>query len=749
MNNHLRVYVDLPWDASSCMGTGAYSETMVRALAKAAPDALLTLLVPLGSPHPIDLPNVRYASLPATDGLAESTRQISLPAYLDAVKADCLFAPASLVPAVKMCPTVATVHDLAFETHPEHYAPGLLSHLNRWFPSTLTSADRIVAISEPVKRDLLFRKRVAPEKVVVIEQPIRDVFRRRLPSAEAAAELDHLGIGVPYFFHVSNLSAHKNMTFGVQAFAEFIRRHPDSGHRLLFAGGGPGPSAPPDLIAFARSMGIGERVAYVGRVSDATLKALYQGCDAFLFPSLVEGWGLPVAEARALGARVLASPHVPSALPGETTPLELSAWVSRMEAPATAGNDESKPPESAGEQLLEVIREAIRACPRRAPVTVDRQRSESPAVAICGDWYSPSGFGQAARGVHQALKGAGMNPVATLVPKDRLQDKRLWRDDLSLGRGPADLWIHHVPPELMDLSLPGKHASYFFWETDRLPAESAAVLSQLDEVWAPSSFVADVLRDSGVSAPVHAIHPPIDTILYCPGARRTPQIPLPDGFDPSWTVFLYVGTWDPRKRPDLLVRAFTRSFTAADRAILVLKSYVTGEADRDRRILETWTAQAREGDAHVRVLPEVLSTPEMAELFRFATAFVTASRGEGYCLPAVQAMSCGKPVVAADWSAFKDYVGIPVACSVRPVPREVALPGYSSEQRWAEIDEADLSARLRQVHEDRNRNRLLGRQARDWVFQNASMSVAGHRVRARILDLCRSSVPVQPLEVLP
>lgn len=747
MSDDLRIYVDLPWDASSCMGTGAYSETMVRALAKAASDATLTLLVPLGSPRTIDLPNVRYASLPATDGLAESTRQISLPAYLDAVQADCLFAPASLVPAVKVCPTVATVHDLAFETHPEHYAPGLREHLARWFPSTLAAADRIVAISEPVKQDLLFRKRVSPERVAVIEQPIREIFREHLSGQEHAAEVARLGVAGPYFFHVSNLSVHKNMTFGMHVFAEFLKRHPESRHQLLFAGGSFGPSAPPDLIAVARSLGIGDRVRYVGRISDTTLKVLYQGCSAFLFPSLVEGWGLPVAEARAMGAPVLASPHVPSAMPDERVELDVAAWIERLESPEPCQGRGLDPAERAGERLLEVIREAVRSLPRRTPVAVQPNFPSSPTVAIRGDWYSPSGFGQAARGVHQSLRSAGMNPIAALVPKDRLQDKRLFRDEVSLRRGLADLWIHHVPPELMDLSIPGRHATYYFWETDRLPSGSAEILSQMDEVWAPSTFVADVLQGGGVTAPIAQIHPPVDTNLFSPGARRAPPVNLPHGFDPSWSVFLYVGTWDPRKRPDVLVRAFTRTFTSHDHALLIVKSYVTGDTARDREILGTWVSAARESDAHVRIIPDILSSAEMADLFRSATAFVTASRGEGYCLPAVQAMSCGKPVIAVNWSAFKDYIAVPVACSVQSVPRDVCLPGYTSEMRWAVIDEADLSVRLRGVHEDRGRACALGRQARDWVYQHASMSVVGQRLRARIQELCRRPVPSQPLEV--
>src|SRR5262245_30179058 len=67
----LSIAVDFPWDASACMGTGAYSETMVRALAKARPDFRISLLVSGVAPRGIDLPNVRYISVPPTDVLRE------------------------------------------------------------------------------------------------------------------------------------------------------------------------------------------------------------------------------------------------------------------------------------------------------------------------------------------------------------------------------------------------------------------------------------------------------------------------------------------------------------------------------------------------------------------------------------------------------------------------------------------------------------------------------------------------------
>lgn len=758
-DRNLRIAIDFPWDASACMGTGTYSETMVRALAQAAPGWKIVLIAPRGIPRRIRLPNVSYTYLPNTEGLEEGARQVALPSYLKAAKADCLFTPAGLVPILKVCPTVATIHDLTFETHPEYYSPELVRHLQRWFPSTLQSSDRIVVISEPVKEELLSRKGLDPGQVSVIEQPIRETFSQPLDEEALGHELAGLGVHGPFFFHVSNLAPHKNMLFGVRAFSQFLRLHPESRHELLFAGGGFAPAPPPDLEALARELGVGERVRYVGKVSDRALKALYQRCKAFLFPSLAEGWGLPVVEARALGAPVLASPLVPSALPEERVPLELDAWARALSQPVRNGPAHPAPSlGDAGRRLLQVLWDAVASGKEASAceIVTEHGGSSSPQVheiAIRGDWHSPSGFGEAARGVYKALKSAGTDPVAVQVAKDAIQDRKLWNGDVTLAGTSAELWIHHLPPDLMELDLSGKHASFFFWETDRLPegAEEhhwGPILSRLDEIWTPSAFVTEVLERSGVSAPLYQIPAPVDTDLFSPGARRPlAGLELPEGFDPAWTVFLYVGTWDPRKRPDLLVRAFSGAFSDRDPALLILKSYITGDPHHDGSILEKWVAGARRGSGYVRTLPGVLPPSQMAALFRFSTAFVTASRGEGYCLPAVQALSTGRPVLAPGWSAFQDYPILSVDYRLAHVPEGIALPGYSPAMRWAEIDEIDLARKLRFIHEHRNDMRGLGKKGRDWVLQNAAPSVVGRRLLSRIERLTRKRPEHLPMEV--
>jgi glycosyltransferase involved in cell wall biosynthesis len=697
----MRVAVDFPWDASACMGTGAYSETMVRAL-----EAEKILIVPPGAPRRV--PGARYASLPPVDVLREGPRQLGLPALLRELGADVLFAPASLLPLVKVCPYVATVHDLTFVRKPEHYAPGLVDYLKRWFLPGLRGADLLIAVSQEAKRDLVELAGVGEERIRVIEQPVRETFLKPLDAEEVSSRLRGMGLDHPFYFHVSNLAPHKNVAFALEAFAR--SRSP---HLFVLAGGGNAPNQPPDLQGIADRLGVGDRLRYVGKVADEDLKALYQGCEAFLFPSLAEGWGLPVAEAQALGARVLASPLVPAAR--LRLPLDIEAWSSALLETARPEPCRGTSMKDAGSALLGALKEVAR--PGMRP------KAEVPSLRIRGDWRSPSGYGHAARALYRAV--SDLRPSAVWAAKDAIQDPRLWSEPTELWREAAEVWVHPLPPDHIDLQLRGKHVGAFFWETDRVPGGWSDVLRRLDEIWVPSRFLLDVLRESGIKTPAVHIPLPVDTDVYSPGPRRL-------GIDPTWTVFLYVGTWDPRKRPDLLVRAFSRTFKASDKAILLLKGYMTGDVRRDQGLLERWIAEARQGDAHIRGIGGVRSDAEMLDLYRGASVFVTASRGEGYCLPAVQAMSCGKPVISTTWSAFADFEQIAVRHRVERVPADVGLPGYAPDQRWGVIDEDDLAEKLAWAHAQRGELLRIGEKARQWVLERASLQVVGERIAARL-----------------
>ena len=157
----------------------------------------------------------------------------------------------------------------------------------------------------------------------------------------------------------------------------------------------------------------------------------------------------------------------------------------------------------------------------RASVALPADPEERPSVVCRGDWFSPSGFGETARLTFRALESAGLRPQALSVPKDSIQVPSLWPQACHATGKNADIILHLLPPDMYDFSLPGRHYGYFLWETDRLdPAHSplhqrwAESLNRLDEVWIPSQFLENVLRNSGVTRPVRLVPYPIDTRQY-------------------------------------------------------------------------------------------------------------------------------------------------------------------------------------------------------------------------------------------
>lgn len=149
---------------------------------------------------------------------------------------------------------------------------------------------RILTVSEFSKERIVAWSGVSPDKVVNIGNGVGEIFCPDVESAE---------FGYPYFLAVSNRKAHKNELRTLEAFCV---ADVDVEVRMVFTGT---PSK--DLLDLARARGVEDRLVFLGRVNEADLPGLYRGALALLFPSLYEGFGLPVIEAMACGTPVLTS----------------------------------------------------------------------------------------------------------------------------------------------------------------------------------------------------------------------------------------------------------------------------------------------------------------------------------------------------------------------------------------------------------------------------------------------------------
>jgi glycosyltransferase involved in cell wall biosynthesis len=206
--------------------------------------------------------------------------------------------PSAVPPVGRRQRLVVTVHDVAFRLHPAMYPSPWRALYRLGLRRALRRADALLAPSRHTADDLVGAGAAAPRVRVV-------PLAASLPSHEADPEpvLARLGVPRPYVLFVGTLEPRKNLVRLIRAYRQAVstERLP---HGLVLAG----PLGwRADAMRRELSVPAPGRVVLTGRVDDAALDALYRGADAFCYPSLYEGFGLPVLEAMARGVPVICS----------------------------------------------------------------------------------------------------------------------------------------------------------------------------------------------------------------------------------------------------------------------------------------------------------------------------------------------------------------------------------------------------------------------------------------------------------
>ncbi len=205
-------------------------------------------------------------------------------------------------------PAVLTVHDLIFERYPEYHTARNRLFLRAALPRFVQAAQRVIAVSEQTKRDLVELYGTPPEKIDVVYEGIDPVFAPAAPAVVAQVSRQYSpnadGIGArPYLLMVGTLEPRKNHLTAMRALARLKAQ--GFPHRLLIAGGEGWLFD--EIRAQVAELGLEEDVTFAGHVPFGDLVALYSGADCLLMPSLYEGFGFPVLEAMACGAPVICS----------------------------------------------------------------------------------------------------------------------------------------------------------------------------------------------------------------------------------------------------------------------------------------------------------------------------------------------------------------------------------------------------------------------------------------------------------
>ena len=202
-------------------------------------------------------------------------------------------------------PTVCLVHDLQFFEYPEFFSSEARAERERHFRLACRCARRVVTVSEFVRGDVIARTGMEPERVVAIPNSIQSRLEPP-PPPEAARTLSALNLAPEsYLLYPANFWPHKNHRMLLTAFGLYRKKHPGSPLKLVLTGQ-PGPLRD-EVLSAVREMGLSERVILPGFLPDREFAALLANCAAVIFPSLYEGFGIPILEAMAAGKPVLSS----------------------------------------------------------------------------------------------------------------------------------------------------------------------------------------------------------------------------------------------------------------------------------------------------------------------------------------------------------------------------------------------------------------------------------------------------------
>ena len=209
-----------------------------------------------------------------------------------------------LVPQLARTPVVATLYDAIPLMNPQWANPRLRSLKNWLLKRCAQSADAVIAISNAAVPELVEHYAITPSRIRVIPLGVDTRWFDRPDDETIDVTLRDHGLTRGYFLHVGTLQPRKNLDALVTAY-ERLPAHVSDVRQLVLVGKyGWGAAGLRDRLLSKRSAG---RVVWLDYVSRDVLQSLYYGAGAFVFPSLAEGFGLPVIEALAAGLPVVAT----------------------------------------------------------------------------------------------------------------------------------------------------------------------------------------------------------------------------------------------------------------------------------------------------------------------------------------------------------------------------------------------------------------------------------------------------------
>jgi len=309
---------------------------------------------------------------------------------------------------------------------------------------------------------------------------------------------------------------------------------------------------------------------------------------------------------------------------------------------------------------------------------------------------------------------------------------QLARDVSATRASDAAITVRHAWPPNWQRPARGKLVVIQPWEFGVLPEDWVRAARDVDEFWLPSEYVRRVYIDSGV---------PVEKVFVVPNgvdaAKFHPQAAPMKLATEKQFKFLFVGGTIGRKGTDLLLQAYLQNFTAADDVCLVIKDF-GGQSVYTGQTFETQirAAQMLPNAPEILYLNAELPPEQLPGLYTACDCLVLPYRGEGFGLPALEAMACGLPLIVTAGGATDDFVRDDFAWRIPAVKKvfghEVSGLKLAHAGWLLEPDLGALGQHLRHVFkhpaEARERGQLASRHAHQFFTWKNSAAIVQHRI---------------------
>lgn len=356
-------------------------------------------------------------------------------------------------------------------------------------------------------------------------------------------------------------------------------------------------------------------------------------------------------------------------------------------------------------------------------------------------WHSimnfPTGYGETCRGLLLALNDLGVKVAYQYVygagtpfpleEPEASDDYRLnaIRQEKIDPRAPQ---VVYAQGDVFEKNFGSYKIGYTMLEVDGFPKEWVQQANLMDEVWVPSSFNRETFLASGLTKPVHVMPLGIDPHHFNPGIKG---FPIPNRF-----TFLSVFEWGERKAPEILLKAFSQEFSSAEPVLLLCKVSNIDPQVNVRKQVRDLRLDPRGGRIEF-IYNRSIPYHQLGSLYRSADCFVLPFRGEGWGMPILEAMACGLPVIATNWSGPTEFLSPDNAYPLSPcrlIPAAAKCPYYTGF-RWADPDADHLRTLLRHVFEHQEEAREKGMRACSEVLKRWTWAESATRIKKRLREI--------------